>query len=79
MSRALLITGATGKQGSSVINALIAKKADFLLLAATRNKESPSAKKLASKSSNIRLIEGDLDSIPALFTAAKQAAGTVPL
>ncbi|KAF4958306.1 hypothetical protein FGADI_2472 [Fusarium gaditjirri] len=79
MSRALLITGATGKQGSSVINALIAKNADFLLLAATRNKESPSAKKLASKSSNIKLIEGDLDSIPALFTAAKQAAGTVPL
>ncbi|EGU83177.1 hypothetical protein FOXB_06299 [Fusarium oxysporum f. sp. conglutinans Fo5176] len=79
MSRALLITGATGKQGSSVINALIAKNADFLLLAATRNKESPSAKKLASKSSNIKLIEGDLDSIPALFSAAKQAAGTVPL
>ncbi|KAH7154314.1 hypothetical protein DER46DRAFT_638279 [Fusarium sp. MPI-SDFR-AT-0072] len=79
MSRALLITGATGKQGSSVINALIAKNADFLLLAATRNKESPSAKKLASKSTNIRLIEGDLDSIPALFSAAKQAAGTVPL
>ncbi|KAK2124742.1 hypothetical protein NOF04DRAFT_1372559 [Fusarium oxysporum II5] len=79
MSRALLITGATGKQGSSVINALIAKNADFLLLAATRNKESPSAKKLASKSSNIKLIEGDLDSIPALFGAAKQAAGTVPL
>ncbi|KAI1020972.1 hypothetical protein LB503_010012 [Fusarium chuoi] len=79
MSRALLITGATGKQGSSVINALVAKNADFLLLAATRNKESPSAKTLASKSSNIRLIEGDLDSIPALFSAAKQAAGTVPL
>ncbi|KAH7236798.1 uncharacterized protein BKA55DRAFT_521124 [Fusarium redolens] len=79
MSRALLITGATGKQGSSVINALLAKKTDFLLLAATRNKESPTAKKLASKSSNIKLIQGDLDSIPALFKAAKQAAGTVPL
>ncbi|RBR05718.1 uncharacterized protein FIESC28_11307 [Fusarium coffeatum] len=80
MSRALLITGATGKQGSAVINALLAKDtSDFVLLAATRNKESPSAKKLAAKSSNIKLIEGDLDSIPALFQAAKQAAGSVPI
>ncbi|KAJ4003863.1 hypothetical protein NW752_011991 [Fusarium irregulare] len=80
MSRALLITGATGKQGSAVINALLAKdSSDFVLLAATRNKESPSAKKLAAKSPNIKLIEGDLDSIPALFQAAKQAAGSVPI
>ncbi|KAH7174655.1 uncharacterized protein B0J16DRAFT_310140 [Fusarium flagelliforme] len=80
MSRALLITGATGKQGSAVINALIAKDtSDFILLAATRNKNSPSAKRLAAKSSNIKLIEGDLDSIPALFQAAKEAAGSVPI
>jgi len=80
MSRALLVTGATGKQGSAVINALIAKDtSDFILLAATRNKDSPSAKRLAAKSSNIKLIEGDLDSIPALFQAAKQAAGSVPI
>ncbi|CAG7562364.1 unnamed protein product [Fusarium equiseti] len=80
MSRALLITGATGKQGSAVINALIAKDAsDFILLAATRNKDSPSAKRLTAKSSNIKLVEGDLDSIPALFQAAKEAAGSVPI
>ncbi|KAM0560102.1 hypothetical protein ACHAPJ_004062 [Fusarium lateritium] len=80
MSRAILITGATGKQGSAVINALIAKQSsDFLLLAVTRNKESAGAKRLAAKSSNIKLIQGDLDSIPALFKAAKQATGAVPL
>lgn len=80
MSRALLITGATGKQGSAVINALVAKDtSDFILLAATRNKDSPSAKRLAARSSNIKLIEGDLDSIPALFQAAKEAAGSVPI
>ncbi|KAL4731754.1 hypothetical protein ACLX1H_000736 [Fusarium chlamydosporum] len=80
MSRAILVTGATGKQGGAVINALLAKdSSDFLLLAATRNKESASARKLAAKSNRIRLIEGDLDSIPALFHAAKQAAGTVPI
>jgi uncharacterized protein YbjT (DUF2867 family) len=80
MSRALLITGATGKQGSAVINALIAKDtSDFILLAATRNRDSPSAKRLTAKSSNIKLIEGDLNSIPALFQAAKEAAGSVPI
>ncbi|UZP39001.1 hypothetical protein NXS19_006817 [Fusarium pseudograminearum] len=80
MSRAILITGATGKQGGAVINALLAKSSsEFLLLAVTRNKESASAKNLASKSSNIKLVEGDLDSIPALFQAAKRAAGTVPI
>ncbi|RGP67015.1 hypothetical protein FLONG3_8673 [Fusarium longipes] len=80
MSRAILITGATGKQGGAVINALLAKDCDdFVLLAATRNKESPAAKKLAAKSSKITVIEGDLDSIPALFQAAQRAAGTVPI
>ncbi|CAF3503139.1 hypothetical protein SNK04_006399 [Fusarium graminearum] len=80
MSRAILITGATGKQGGAVINALLAKSSsEFLLLAVTRNKESASAKNLAAKSSNIKLVEGDLDSIPALFQAAKRAAGTVPI
>ncbi|KAG8672728.1 hypothetical protein FPOAC2_06131 [Fusarium poae] len=80
MSRAILITGATGKQGSAVINALLAKSSsDFLLLAVTRNKESASAKNLIAKSSNIKLVQGDLDSIPALFQAAKRAAGTVPI
>ncbi|GKU05739.1 family protein 1 [Fusarium langsethiae] len=80
MSRAILITGATGKQGGAVINALLAKSSsDFLLLAVTRNKESASAKNLAAKSSNIRFVEGHLDSIPALFQAAKRAAGNVPI
>ena len=32
MPRALLITGATGKQGGSVISALLARKADFQIL-----------------------------------------------
>ncbi|KAF4925687.1 NmrA-like family domain-containing protein 1 [Colletotrichum viniferum] len=80
MSRALLITGATGKQGGAVINALLARQpSDFLLLAVTRNAKSASAKSLAAKSKNIKLVEGDLDATPALFASAKAAAGTVPL
>ncbi|KAH6976652.1 hypothetical protein EDB80DRAFT_739995 [Ilyonectria destructans] len=80
MSRALLITGATGRQGGAVINALVAKQpSDFLLLAVTRNAQSASAKRLAAKSPNIKLVEGDLESIHSLFQSAKKVAGTIPL
>lgn len=80
MSRAILITGATGNQGGSVIDALVAKQpSGFLLLAVTRNAHSASAKRLVAKSASIKLVEGDLNSVPALFESAKQVAGTSPL
>ncbi|KAI1490118.1 hypothetical protein F5X96DRAFT_637736 [Biscogniauxia mediterranea] len=73
MSRALLITGATGKQGGSVIKALLDAKADFQILAVTRNASSASAKRLAAKSSNIVLVEGNLDDADGVFENAKKA------
>lgn len=80
MSRAILITGATGQQGGAVLNALIARQpSDFLLLAVTRNAQSPGAKRLAAKSPSVRLVEGDLNNVPGLFKSATKAAGTVPL
>ncbi|SCO82669.1 related to nucleoside-diphosphate-sugar epimerases [Fusarium oxysporum] len=81
MSRAILVTGATGNQGGAVIDAVLSRKpSDFLLLGVTRNAKSPSAQSLAAKStSSIRLVEGDLDSTARLFESAKQVAGTVPL
>lgn len=79
MSRAILITGATGSQGGAVIDALIAQKSDFLLLAVTRNPQSASATKLASKSSNIKVVQGDLNDVPSVFKNAKAAAGSVPI
>ncbi|EWZ43404.1 hypothetical protein BFJ63_vAg9048 [Fusarium oxysporum f. sp. narcissi] len=81
MSRAILVTGATGNQGGAVVDALLSRKpSDFLLLAVTRDAKSPSAQSLAAKSpSLIRLVEGDLDSTARLFESAKQVAGTVPL
>ncbi|KAF5003096.1 hypothetical protein FDECE_10331 [Fusarium decemcellulare] len=79
MSRAFLITGATGKQGGAVIDALLAKQSSDVLLAVTRDAQSPSAKRLAAKSPNVKLVEGDLDSLPALFDSAKKVAGTSPL
>ncbi|PNP43546.1 hypothetical protein TGAMA5MH_04518 [Trichoderma gamsii] len=74
MSRALLITGATGKQGGSAIKALLARNADFKILAVTRDVASPSAKSLAAASPRITLIQGNLDNTEAIFQSAKKAA-----
>ncbi|KAJ6083719.1 hypothetical protein N7467_007854 [Penicillium canescens] len=68
----LLITGATGKQGGSVINNLIEKDASFKILAVTRDVNSASAKKVAQKSSNITLIQGNLDDPAAIFENVKR-------
>ncbi|KAH7152734.1 nucleoside-diphosphate-sugar epimerase family protein [Dactylonectria macrodidyma] len=73
MSRAIVVTGATGKQGGSVINALLARKAPFKILAVTRDASSPSAKRLAAKSSDISVVQGNLDDTESLFRNAKKA------
>ena len=72
MAKALLITGATGKQGGSVITALLKAEADFEIFALTRNTQSPSAQKLQQKSPNIKLVSGDLDDADAIFRKAKE-------
>ncbi|KAJ4259725.1 hypothetical protein NW762_007656 [Fusarium torreyae] len=74
MSRTILVTGATGKQGGSVVAALLAAKADFNILALTRDASSPSAQRLASKSANITLVEGNLDDAGAVFTNATKVS-----
>ena len=71
MSKTILVTGATGRQGGSVIKAL--HDTDFEILALTRNASSPSAQKLASSSPNIKLIEGDLDNTDLVFKNAAAA------
>lgn len=76
MSRTLLITGATGKQGGSVISSLLARNADFNILAITRNSASPAAQRLAAKSNRISLVQGDLNDTESIFQAAKKAAST---
>lgn len=63
-----------------MLNALAARQpSDFLLLAVTRNAQSPSAKRLAAKSPSVKLVEGDLNDVPGLFRSASKAAGAVPL
>jgi uncharacterized protein YbjT (DUF2867 family) len=77
MSRVLLITGATGKQGGAVIDAILSRPdtaSDFILLAVTRDTSTGSAKKLAARSPSVKLVQGNLDDIPSLFEAAERVA-----
>ncbi|RDL36181.1 Uncharacterized protein BP5553_06793 [Venustampulla echinocandica] len=54
----ILITGATGKQGGAVIDALRSSSTPFQILALTRNASSPKARTLASEP-NVTVVEGD--------------------
>jgi len=76
MSKTILVTGATGKQGGAVIKALLEapNAADFTILAVTRKPESASAKKLVEK--GVKLVQGDLNDVPALFESAKEVTAT---
>jgi uncharacterized protein YbjT (DUF2867 family) len=71
---AILITGATGKQGDSVIKNLLEKIAPFKILVVTRDPNSTA--KLAQKSSNITLIQGDLEDPAAIFENVKYQTST---
>ncbi|KAI0176528.1 NAD(P)-binding protein [Hypoxylon sp. FL1284] len=78
MSQAIFITGATGKQGSAVIKALLKANADFEILALTRDAQSASAQGLLKQSPKIKLITGNLDDPEDAFKSAK-AATKVPI
>lgn len=66
----ILVTGATGKQGGSLIKALTTSSPSaFELVALTRNIDSPSAQKLRQQP-NVKLLQGDLDDVSAIFHQA---------
>ncbi|MDI1487630.1 MAG: hypothetical protein OHK93_006900 [Ramalina farinacea] len=64
----LLITGATGKQGGAVIDALRQSQLNYKILALTRNASSPAAKQLLS-TPNLTLVEGDTTKPAPIFAA----------
>jgi uncharacterized protein YbjT (DUF2867 family) len=72
MAKTILVTGATGKQGGAVINALLASPSfpPYTILALTRTPTSAAAQKLAAKSPTIKLIAGNLDNPSIIFTTA---------
>jgi uncharacterized protein YbjT (DUF2867 family) len=71
MSKAVLILGATGKQGGGVLRALLAHPGfspnKYTIYAATRDPTSASAKRLAALSPSITLVAGDLRNPVATF------------
>ncbi|KAK6499787.1 hypothetical protein TWF481_010145 [Arthrobotrys musiformis] len=73
MSKAILITGATGKQGGAVIRNLLKANANVEILALTRDAKSASARKLAGLSPKIKLVVGDLDQSDNVLKKAKEA------
>ncbi|RYP87838.1 hypothetical protein DL769_000430 [Monosporascus sp. CRB-8-3] len=73
--KAILVTGATGKQGGATIDALLDAGAldRHRLLAVTRNPGSGAAKKLEAK--GVTVVQGDFSDIPGIFSNAKTAIG----
>ncbi|MCJ1390208.1 hypothetical protein MMC18_003066 [Xylographa bjoerkii] len=73
MSKPILITGATGKQGGSVLRALLAHPSysptTHPIYAVTRNPASASSTRLAALSPAIKLIAGDMNNTPAIFAS----------
>ncbi|KAF9245745.1 NAD(P)-binding protein [Melanogaster broomeanus] len=89
MSQTILVTGATGKQGRSLIEALgrpssagsedatQSTEPAFRVLALTRKASSPGAQRLA-KEKHVEIVEGDLDSpesIRKIFEDRKNKGG----
>ncbi|RAQ45084.1 nucleoside-diphosphate-sugar epimerase family protein [Aspergillus flavus] len=74
---AVLITGATVKQGGSLITSLISCNAPFEILAVTRNPTSTSTQKLRSLSPSIKLVEGDLDNPARIFQNAQHLTSSL--
>jgi uncharacterized protein YbjT (DUF2867 family) len=73
MSKPILITGATGKQGGAVLRALLAHPSysptTHPIYAVTRNPSSSGSTRLSALSSSISLIAGDLNNISAIFAS----------
>jgi uncharacterized protein YbjT (DUF2867 family) len=82
MSKTILVTGATGKQGRALIHSLLQPSTSsptptdqYHIYALTRNPSSPTAQSLLSAydASNLTLVEGNLDersSVVSVFEAA---------
>ncbi|KAF9455498.1 NAD(P)-binding protein [Collybia nuda] len=81
-TKQILVTGATGRQGSALISALrpqgdTTDDGSFHVLAMTRKATSPAAKKL-SLEKHVTVVEGNLDnpdSVKEVFEEAKEKGG----
>lgn len=77
--RALVISGATGKQGGSLIKALLDTPSQpFDIYAITRDSQSASAKALASKP-NVHVVQGSFDQPGDIFAQVPKPWGLFPV
>ncbi len=71
MSRTIVILGATGIQGSSVVDSFVPLSPGWTVKAVTRNPDSAAAKSLASRGVEVvKADTGDLKSITRAFVGA---------
>lgn len=78
-TKTILVLGATGKQGGSLVDALRPSDAsgdttEFQLLALTRSPTSPAARRLASEP-HVKVVEGNLDSPGSIRKVFDDAGG----
>jgi uncharacterized protein YbjT (DUF2867 family) len=73
MSRSILVTGATGRQGGGLIKTLLASPDASIIhiFALSRNPQSLAAIKL--KEQGVTIIQGDLNDVPAIFKSQELA------
>lgn len=72
MGKTILVTGATGKQGSSVVEHLL-KDGSFTVRCLLRNVESAQAKELFNK--GVQIVKGDLENVDELTAAMEGCYG----
>ena len=71
MNRTVLVTGATGRQGGSVVRHMLAK--GWNLRALTRDPDTTAAKSLAGR--GVELVKGDLEDPPSIEGATRGVYG----
>ncbi|KAF1913272.1 hypothetical protein BDU57DRAFT_456869 [Ampelomyces quisqualis] len=73
--KSIIVCGATGKQGGSVLKHLAThpQASQYNLLAVTRDTNSKSALRITETYPDVKLVQGNLDDVPALFASAKAA------
>lgn len=82
MSKAIMVIGATGAQGSAVVDSLLKsdpKGEEYTILAVTRDASSPAAQRLLARApetnKKLRLLQGNIDQPQTLFREAREQHG----
>lgn len=72
-ANAILVCGATGKQGGSLLKHLATdhSHSKYTILALTRDANSMSSRRISEQFPDVKIVQGNLDDVSSLFAAAK--------